>query len=214
MSSDDCKFTKIPEVSFLVSYGGITVFSERMTNPKLVPFDICGRCRSCKSDSVTVDYAIQNEGVTVMTDRMKKPKFVPFDAVLPFKNECFFRVKTQRSSIDIPFRVETTSDSLDEHPGGAKFTSLNSRNKGGDPTPTTTSLGQQYNVPSDLIADKHPCEHHSVSASESNDQQSTKIEGDEEFTEVVLDTGNVDADVRKDNDDNNNNNNISVNNAL
>jgi len=179
--SGDCQFTQIPEVFFLVNYGGITVFSARMTNPKLVPFDICGRCRSCKSDNVTIDYAIQNEGVTVMTDRMKKPKFVPFDVVLPFKNECFFRVKTQSRSIDIPYRVES-SQSTD---GGAQFTT--------NSLTSTLPSTQQYSVPSDLTVNSALCKHQTTAAEEEEEevsQTNRNMNGNsgQEFAEVILDT--------------------------
>lgn len=170
--SGDCKFTQIPEVLFLVNYGGITVFSERFTNPKLVPFDICGRCRNCKSDNVTIDYAIQNEGVTVMTDRMKKPKFVPFDVVKPFENECFFRVKTQSRSLDIPYRVETTAINSAETAIGSQFT-------------------RQYSVPSDLVVNRQSCKHHDVSMVPAESTTNDNMDGREEFVEVVMETGSV-----------------------
>ena len=157
------------------------MFSARMTNPKLVPFDICGRCRSCKSDNVTIDYAIQNEGVTVMTDRMKKPKFVPFDVVLPFKNECFFRVKTQSRSIDIPYRVES-SQSTD---GGAQFTT--------NSLTSTLPSTQQYSVPSDLTVNSALCKHQTTAAEEEEEevsQTNRNMNGNsgQEFAEVILDT--------------------------
>ena len=181
--SGDCQFTQIPEVFFLVNYGGITVFSARMTNPKLVPFDICGRCRSCKSDNVTIDYAIQAEGVTVMTDRMKKPKFVPFDVVLPFKNECFFRVKTQSRSIDIPFRVTQSTSPTPMSDAGAQFTLIDSDKQ------HQQQLQQQYSVPSDLVVDTRPCTHHDVTnVAETGKTTQQKLDGGEEFMEVVLDT--------------------------
>jgi hypothetical protein len=105
--------TSIPDVNFLVNYSGITVVSARLNTPRFVPFDrVKGRCDECKSNLLDIDYAVQNEGVTIICSRMKQPKFVQFDIIEPMGgSKCFFRVKFQGKTLNVPFSVSVPSPS-------------------------------------------------------------------------------------------------------
>jgi len=106
---------ELPDVSFLVSYGGVTVLAPgRLNTPRFVPFDkVRGRCGECKSAVLDIDYAVSNEGVTMLCSRMKKQKFIAFDDVTidgggvegHRLGDHFFRVKFQGKSLIIPVRA-------------------------------------------------------------------------------------------------------------
>jgi hypothetical protein len=84
----------LPEIEFLVSSTGITMIaSERLTTPRFIPYDDAGRCRSCKSTEVDIDFVVTKDGVTLFSNRFKKWRFVPFDIVYDLPGHAFFKVK-------------------------------------------------------------------------------------------------------------------------
>ena len=93
----------LPEVDFSVGCQGITVYSKRFTTPRILPFDIKGKCENCKSNSAEIDFLITQEGVTILCSRIKDEKFVPFDVVYPLPNKCFFRVKSRGKVFQVPY---------------------------------------------------------------------------------------------------------------
>uniref|UniRef100_A0A914I335 Uncharacterized protein n=1 Tax=Globodera rostochiensis TaxID=31243 RepID=A0A914I335_GLORO len=68
----------IPSVNFSITSNSITVASERLSTPRVIPFDIPGKCRHCKSTEGDMDYMVTKEGVTVWCSRINGPAFVPF----------------------------------------------------------------------------------------------------------------------------------------
>ena len=73
-----------PEIEFNVNTMGVTVYCPRhLKTPRFVPWDQPGRCSSCRSGSVELDYFIQAEGVTIFSSRLKSDgkSFVPFDEI-------------------------------------------------------------------------------------------------------------------------------------
>jgi hypothetical protein len=93
----------IPEVDFSVSATGITITSDRLMTPKFVPFDIAGRCTTCKSDVVEIDYSVTPNGVTIQCPRLKSVKYVIFDFRYNLPNQCVFRVRTRGRVFNIPY---------------------------------------------------------------------------------------------------------------
>lgn len=93
----------LPEVDFSVGCQGITVYSKRFATPRILLFDIKGKCENCKSNSAEIDFLITQEGVTVYCSRIRDEKFVPFDVVYPLPNKCFFRVKSRGRVFQVPY---------------------------------------------------------------------------------------------------------------
>uniref|UniRef100_A0A914HR96 Uncharacterized protein n=1 Tax=Globodera rostochiensis TaxID=31243 RepID=A0A914HR96_GLORO len=88
------------EAEINVTTTGISISGSRLSTPRTVPFDEGGKCRSCKSTEVEVDFMITKEGVSIWCNRIKNTHFVPFDD-LP--GHCFFRVKNKARVFNIPY---------------------------------------------------------------------------------------------------------------
>jgi hypothetical protein len=103
-------FNDLPEIEFSISSSGITIFSPtRLTTPRYLQFDSKGRCQTCKSDNVEVDYVIQREGVTIFCSRLKQEKYIPFDTATPIiVDRAFLRIKTRNRSFNLPFNRSQT----------------------------------------------------------------------------------------------------------
>ena len=98
----------LPRVDILVTASGLQIISEdRLRTPRFVQFDISGKCRSCKSDSVDVDFVVSRDGVSLYCSRIKKPKFIPFDIIYDLPSHCIFRLKSRGRVFNIPYG-ETT----------------------------------------------------------------------------------------------------------
>nr|CAD2195756.1 unnamed protein product [Meloidogyne enterolobii]CAD2209341.1 unnamed protein product [Meloidogyne enterolobii] len=94
----------IPEIEFNVNTNGITLQAKsRLSTPRFLPFDQCGRCRECKSIEVEIDFVVTKEGVTVYCNRIKGNRFVPFDSIYDMPGHCFFRIKNKGRVLNIPF---------------------------------------------------------------------------------------------------------------
>lgn len=104
-------YCNLPEIHFLVTTGGITIMSNRFTTDRFLAFDKRGRCEACKSDSVEIDYIVRKEGVTIYSPRMKKEKFIPFDVIERVDEHCFFRIKVNNKSFNVPYSVEPNHSS-------------------------------------------------------------------------------------------------------
>uniref|UniRef100_A0A914IFX5 Uncharacterized protein n=1 Tax=Globodera rostochiensis TaxID=31243 RepID=A0A914IFX5_GLORO len=91
----------IPSVNFSITSNSITVASERISTPRVIPFDIPGKCRHCKSTEGDMDYMVTKEGVTVWCSRINGPAFVPFDFVYDLPGHTFFKIKNKGRAFDV-----------------------------------------------------------------------------------------------------------------
>ena len=89
-----------PEVSIVVNHGGLTISSKRFDTARFVPFEV--HCKSCKSNSVSIDFVITNEGVSIQCPKFKSEKFLNFDKVYDMPRKTFIRVKTRSNTFAIP----------------------------------------------------------------------------------------------------------------
>ncbi|CAK5077646.1 unnamed protein product [Meloidogyne enterolobii] len=88
----------LPEVDFNVTPTGITISaSDRLSNPRFIPFNHPGRCRECKSTEVEIDFIVTKEGVTIFCNRVKGNQFVPFDTIYELPE---IQVKTEEPAIE------------------------------------------------------------------------------------------------------------------
>jgi hypothetical protein len=86
----------LPEVDFNITTTGVTVHaSQRLSMPRVIPFDNQGKCKECKSSEVELDFVVTKEGVTLFCTRMKGSRFVPFDSVHDLPGHCFFKIKNK-----------------------------------------------------------------------------------------------------------------------
>ncbi|KAL3117480.1 hypothetical protein niasHT_005551 [Heterodera trifolii] len=85
----------IPSVNFTLSSNGITVSSERLSTPRVIPFDIPSKCRHCKSTEAEMDYMVTKDGVTVWCTRINGTAFVPFDCVYDLPGYTFVKIKNK-----------------------------------------------------------------------------------------------------------------------
>uniref|UniRef100_A0A183BZQ0 Uncharacterized protein n=1 Tax=Globodera pallida TaxID=36090 RepID=A0A183BZQ0_GLOPA len=91
------------EAELNVTTTGISISGSRFSTPRTIPFDESGKCRSCKSTEVELDFMITKEGVTIWCSRIKNTQFVPFDVVYDLPGHCFFRVKNKARVFNIPY---------------------------------------------------------------------------------------------------------------
>ena len=111
MAQSKARFRKIPEVDFRLSSLGITLISPRLYTPRFIPFDIAGKCETCKSDSAEIDFLITIDGITIYCNRLHKPKFVPYDYKYEsFPEFCLFRVKTKGKVFNIQHGKASSED--------------------------------------------------------------------------------------------------------
>ena len=76
------KMDDFPEIEFNVNTMGVTVYCPKhLKTPRFVPWDQPGRCSTCRSGTVELDYVIQPEGVTLFSNRLKSDTWVPFDEI-------------------------------------------------------------------------------------------------------------------------------------
>ena len=102
MAQSKAKFNKIPEIDFKLSSTGITIVCPRLYTPRFLPFDLVGKCDTCKSDSAEIDFLITVDGITIYCSRLQQPKFIPFDYKYEsFPDFCLFRVKTKGKVFNI-----------------------------------------------------------------------------------------------------------------
>uniref|UniRef100_A0A914HL90 Uncharacterized protein n=1 Tax=Globodera rostochiensis TaxID=31243 RepID=A0A914HL90_GLORO len=91
------------EADICVTSTGITISGPRLSNPRTIPFEESGKCRSCKSTEVELDTMITKEGVTIWCSRIKNTQFVPFDVIYDLPGHCFFRVKNKARVFNVPY---------------------------------------------------------------------------------------------------------------
>ena len=98
----------LSEFEIIVNTSGVTIICPYLYTPRFIPFDLKGRCKTCKSDNVEIDYIIQPEGITIFCSRLKKEKFVPFDKSAKFnENDAedikrTVRIRSRSKSYNIP----------------------------------------------------------------------------------------------------------------
>ena len=115
MAQSRADFKKIPEVDFNITSTGITVLCTRLYTPRFVPFDIKGRCDSCKADGAEIDFVVTIDGIMIYCTRLLKPVFVPFDwPYNKFPQSCMFRVKTRAKVFNIEHETAKQPDILNE----------------------------------------------------------------------------------------------------
>ncbi|KAL3093267.1 hypothetical protein niasHS_005162 [Heterodera schachtii] len=99
----------IPAVNFTLRSNGITVSSERLSTPRLIPFDIPSKFRHYKPTEAEMDFMVTKDGVTVWCTRINGTAFVPKKGVYLMwstdSHQCLLlrhaqRGKTQPSSND------------------------------------------------------------------------------------------------------------------
>nr|CAD2205137.1 unnamed protein product [Meloidogyne enterolobii] len=101
----------IPIVSFSATANGLTISVPKLNTPRFVPFDISGKCTTCRADDVEIDYVITLEGIHIIK------KFVAFDIIERFGKTNVFRFKTRRKVFSIQvdkeknlFRTQSIND--------------------------------------------------------------------------------------------------------
>jgi len=109
----------LSEFEIIVNTSGVTIISPYLYTPRFIPFDQKGRCKTCKSDNVEIDYVIQPEGITIFCSRLKKEKFVPFDKTAIFnqndvddKNRTV-RIRSRSKSYNIPISLSRYPSKLE-----------------------------------------------------------------------------------------------------
>ena len=109
----------LSEFEIIVNTSGVTIICPYLYTPRFIPFDLKGRCKSCKSDNVEIDYVIQPEGITIFCSRLKKEKFVPFDKFAKFNendvedNRRTVRIRSRSKSYNIPISRALESHTLE-----------------------------------------------------------------------------------------------------
>ena len=93
----------VPEIDFTIGFMGITIYCDRLDNPRFLPFDITGKCKNCHSNLADIDFLITKEGIIVWCSRMKGERFVPFDFIFDLPAKCFFRVKSKGRLFTVPY---------------------------------------------------------------------------------------------------------------
>jgi len=109
----------LSEIEIIVNTSGVTIICPYLYTPRFIPFDLKGRCKSCKSDNVEIDYVIQPEGITIFCSRLKKEKFVPFDKSAQFNQKDAnydsrtVRIRSRSKSYNIPISRALESHTLE-----------------------------------------------------------------------------------------------------
>ncbi|KAF7627112.1 hypothetical protein Mgra_00009622 [Meloidogyne graminicola] len=91
----------IPEVVFTTSSTGITISSSRLNTSRFIEYDFIGKCRTCKGESIDIDFIVTPRSVTLYCNRMKSEKVILFDIVYDIPQHCVFRVKAKGKSYNI-----------------------------------------------------------------------------------------------------------------
>lgn len=96
----------VPEIEFSLNSQGITIFSKYLNTPRFVPFDHKGRCPTCKSDNVELDYTVFDKGVIIYCTRIKGDVTIVFDKH-PFapKEGAVVRMKSRSRAFNIPMGI-------------------------------------------------------------------------------------------------------------
>jgi len=109
----------LSEFEIIVNTSGVTVICPYLYTPRFIPFDQKGRCKTCKSDNVEIDYVIQPEGITIFCSRLIKEKFVPFDKSAQFNqkdvndNSRAVRIRSRSKSYNIPISLSRYPSKLE-----------------------------------------------------------------------------------------------------
>jgi Fe-S cluster biogenesis protein NfuA len=61
----------LPEVMFNVTSTHVTILSARFNTPRIVQFDLPGKCRGCKSSELRLDHIITKDGIYMYSNRIK-----------------------------------------------------------------------------------------------------------------------------------------------
>jgi hypothetical protein len=93
-----------PEIDIVVGTNGLTIYCPRFTTPRLIPFDIKGKCKTCRGDAAEVDFAVTKEGITLTCTRITGEKFVKFDDIYEIPDKCLFRVRNKGRGFIIPYK--------------------------------------------------------------------------------------------------------------
>ena len=108
------EFNQIPEVDFNITSSGIKIESQRLVTARFIPFDIRGKCSTCKADNAELDFLIGSEGITLMCNRLHHARFIPFDIKYPLPNYCMFRLKTKGKVFNVQHGNIFKKNILDE----------------------------------------------------------------------------------------------------
>jgi len=93
---------EFPEVDLFVNSNGVTIFCPYLSTPRFIPFDMKGRCSTCKSDNVEIDYVLQSEGITIYCSRMKHERFIGFDVPTKFHDRSSIRIRARGKVYNVP----------------------------------------------------------------------------------------------------------------
>ena len=104
----------LPLVHFNVSSNGLTISADRLNAERFIAFDVIGRCKDCRSETVEIDFVVTPQGVTILCNRFKTQKFIQFDNIYDLPQHCFMRLRSRGKTFNIPYA--TTHFNLpDEH---------------------------------------------------------------------------------------------------
>ena len=92
-----------PEVDFVVSHQGITMYSKRFETPKYLEWDIKGKCPKCKSKDADIDFYVNGEGIQLFSSRLTKGRWISFDITSKLPDSCYFRVRMKGQTYTIPY---------------------------------------------------------------------------------------------------------------
>lgn len=94
----------LPTIYFSISSTGITINCERLNTVRFVSFDgKGGKCKTCRSDNVEIDYVVTKDGVTLFCNRIKGEKFIAFDFIYALPEHCVFRLRSKGKTFNIPY---------------------------------------------------------------------------------------------------------------
>lgn len=94
----------LPAIDFQITCNGITVnASERLRNPRFLPFDIHGRCSGCRGTEAELDFIVTKEGITIYCSRFRGKRFVPFDVINDLPGHCFFKIRNKGRVFNVPY---------------------------------------------------------------------------------------------------------------
>ena len=100
--------SELPEIDFAVSASGITIHSKRFKEARFLEFDVKGRCKLCKSNTVDVEYYVTEGGLEVCSSRFKTRRFIFFDNSAPLPNRAIFWVRSKGVRYNYDIKNEET----------------------------------------------------------------------------------------------------------
>jgi hypothetical protein len=71
-----------------------------------------GRCKSCNTNTVDVEYYVTEGGLEIFSSRFKSPRFILFDNSTPLPNRAVFRVRMKGVRYHIPYDIKSDETNL------------------------------------------------------------------------------------------------------